>query len=95
MNRVLFEEQLDLFQLWLVFQIDKQQLDETGCLACLTAYTVFLCMETQYKRKIAKFIQEQNDKIYAPQGLLLTDPSERVLRGCTTFDQSSIDSGRK
>uniref|UniRef100_A0A668SPZ9 Golgin subfamily A member 7 n=1 Tax=Oreochromis aureus TaxID=47969 RepID=A0A668SPZ9_OREAU len=53
-----------------------------GCLACLTAYTVFLCMETHYEKvlkKIAKYIQEQNDKIYAPRGLLLTDPIERGL----------------
>ncbi|XP_040202010.1 golgin subfamily A member 7 [Rana temporaria] len=54
-----------------------------GCLACLTAYTIFLCMETHYEKvlkKIAKFIQEQNEKIFAPQGLLLTDPIERGLR---------------
>ncbi|XP_063787949.1 golgin subfamily A member 7 [Pseudophryne corroboree] len=54
-----------------------------GCLACLTAYTIFLCMETHYEKvlkKIAKYIQEQNEKIYAPQGLLLTDPIERGLR---------------
>ncbi|XP_056274371.1 golgin subfamily A member 7-like isoform X2 [Pseudoliparis swirei] len=51
-----------------------------GCLACLTAYIIFLCMETHYEKvlkKIAKYIQEQNDKIYAPRGLLLTDPVER------------------
>lgn len=56
---------------FLVFQIDKQQFEETvralnnmyaeaeklgsqsyieGCLACLTAYTVFLCMETHYEK---------------------------------------------
>ncbi|XP_069557644.1 golgin subfamily A member 7-like isoform X2 [Brachyistius frenatus] len=54
-----------------------------GCLACLTAYTVFLCMETHYEKvlkKIARYIQEQNDKVYAPRGLLLTDPIERGLR---------------
>ncbi|KPP63643.1 golgin subfamily A member 7-like [Scleropages formosus] len=54
-----------------------------GCLACVTAYTIFLCMETHYEKvlkKIAKYIQEQNDKIYAPRGLLLTDPIERGLR---------------
>lgn len=34
----------------------------------------------QVLKKIAKFIQEQNEKIYAPQGLLLTDPIERGLR---------------
>lgn len=31
-------------------------------------------------KKIAKYIQEQNEKIYAPQGILLTDPIERGLR---------------
>ena len=31
-------------------------------------------------KKISKYIQEQNEKIYAPQGLLLTDPIERGLR---------------
>ncbi|XP_035246687.1 golgin subfamily A member 7-like [Anguilla anguilla] len=54
-----------------------------GCLACLTAYTVFLCMETHYEKvlkKIGRYIQEQNDKVYAPRGLLLTDPLERGLR---------------
>ena len=54
-----------------VFQIDKQQFEETvrtlnnlyaeaeklgsqsyieGCMACLTAYTIFLCMETHYEK---------------------------------------------
>lgn len=97
-----------------------------GCLACLTAYTVFLCMETHYEKvkllllgfspwpklllavsfveklvssehmafivlncvvfclqvlkKIARYIKDQNEKIYAPRGLLLTDPIERGLR---------------
>uniref|UniRef100_A0A8C5E9V6 Golgin subfamily A member 7 n=1 Tax=Gouania willdenowi TaxID=441366 RepID=A0A8C5E9V6_GOUWI len=54
-----------------------------GCLACLTAYTIFLCMETHYEKvlkKIAKYIKDQNEKIYAPRGLLLTDPIERGLR---------------
>uniref|UniRef100_A0A8C5Y1F0 Golgin subfamily A member 7 n=1 Tax=Microcebus murinus TaxID=30608 RepID=A0A8C5Y1F0_MICMU len=53
-----------------------------GCLACLTAYTISLCMETHYEKvlkKVSKYIQEQNEKIYAPQGLLLTDPIERGL----------------
>ncbi|KAM9547777.1 golgin subfamily A member 7-like [Oncorhynchus nerka] len=66
-----------------------------GCLACLTAYTIFLCMETHYEKvlkKIAKFIQEQNDKIYAPRGLLLTDPIERGLRvvEVTIFEDRSL-----
>ncbi|XP_062832433.1 golgin subfamily A member 7B isoform X2 [Anolis carolinensis] len=54
-----------------------------GCLACATAYFIFLCMETHYEKvlkKISKYIQEQNEKIYAPRGLLLTDPVERGMR---------------
>ncbi|XP_051931774.1 golgin subfamily A member 7-like isoform X1 [Hippocampus zosterae] len=54
-----------------------------GCLACLTAYTIFLCMETQYEkvlRKVARYIKEQNEKVYIPRSLLLTDPIERGLR---------------
>jgi hypothetical protein len=31
-------------------------------------------------KKIARFVKEQNEKIYAPLGLLLTDPIERGLR---------------
>ncbi|XP_077418161.1 golgin subfamily A member 7-like [Vanacampus margaritifer] len=66
-----------------------------GCLACLTAYTVFLCMETHYEKvlkKIAKYVQEQNDKMYAPRGLLLTDPIERGLRviEVTVFEERSL-----
>uniref|UniRef100_A0A7N6AHW6 Golgin subfamily A member 7/ERF4 domain-containing protein n=2 Tax=Anabas testudineus TaxID=64144 RepID=A0A7N6AHW6_ANATE len=54
-----------------------------GCLACATAYIIFFCMETRYEkvlRKISGYIQEQNEKIYAPRGLLLTDPIERGMR---------------
>ncbi|XP_019116369.2 golgin subfamily A member 7B isoform X2 [Larimichthys crocea] len=54
-----------------------------GCLACATAYIIFLCMETRYEKvlkKISCYIQEQNEKIYAPRGLLLTDPIERGMR---------------
>lgn len=70
-----------------------------GCLACLTAYTIFICMETHYEKvlkKISKYIKEQNDKIYAPQGVLLTDPIERGLRAVeiTIFEDRSIGSGR-
>lgn len=54
-----------------------------GCLACLTVYLIFLCIETQYEKvlkKISRYIQEQNEKIYAPRGLLITDPIERGMR---------------
>ncbi|XP_071947030.1 golgin subfamily A member 7-like [Antedon mediterranea] len=54
-----------------------------GCFACLTAYTILLCMETHYEKclkQAARFIQQQNDEIYVPRGLLITDPFERGLR---------------
>ncbi|KAK7930866.1 hypothetical protein WMY93_007261 [Mugilogobius chulae] len=73
-----------------------------GCLGCATAYFVFLCMETRYEKvlkKISGYIQEQNEKIYAPRGLLLTDPIERGMRvleisvyedqGCSSSSPSS------
>lgn len=34
----------------------------------------------QVLKKISGYIQEQNEKIYAPRGLLLTDPVERGMR---------------
>jgi hypothetical protein len=40
-------------------------------------------METHYKKvlkKVFKYIQEQNEKKYAPQGLFLTDPIKRGLQ---------------
>ncbi|KAK0152063.1 Golgin subfamily A member 7B [Merluccius polli] len=67
-----------------------------ACVACATAYLIFLCMETRYEKasvrrpflhfkrpvlkKIAKYIQEQNEKVYAPRGLLITDPIDRGMR---------------
>ncbi|XP_053476152.1 golgin subfamily A member 7B [Ictalurus furcatus] len=54
-----------------------------GCLACVSAYIIFLCMETRYEKvlkKISMYIQEQNENIYAPRGLLITDPIERGMR---------------
>ncbi|ERE79662.1 Golgin subfamily A member 7/ERF4 containing protein [Cricetulus griseus] len=54
-----------------------------GCLACATAYFIFLCTETHYEKvlkKISRYIQEQNEKVFAPRGLLLTDPVERGMR---------------
>uniref|UniRef100_A0A6M2DIV2 Ras modification protein ERF4 n=1 Tax=Xenopsylla cheopis TaxID=163159 RepID=A0A6M2DIV2_XENCH len=54
-----------------------------GCLACLTAYLIYICTETHYEkclRKISKFIASQNERVYIPRGLLLTDPTQRGLR---------------
>ncbi|XP_055358349.1 golgin subfamily A member 7B isoform X2 [Betta splendens] len=68
-----------------------------GCLACATAYTVFFCMETRYEkvlRKISGFIQEQNEKIFAPRGLLLTDPIERGMR-VVSFAPLPLSTGQK
>ncbi|XP_023025091.1 golgin subfamily A member 7 [Leptinotarsa decemlineata] len=54
-----------------------------GCLACLTAYLIYICKETHYEKclkKVSKFIAEQNERVYEPRGLKLTDPSTRGLR---------------
>ncbi|KAL2083108.1 hypothetical protein ACEWY4_020881 [Coilia grayii] len=54
-----------------------------GCLACATAYIIYLCLDTRYEKvlkKISSYIQEQNEKIFAPRGLLITDPIERGMR---------------
>lgn len=54
-----------------------------GCLGCITAYLVFLCLETHYEqmmKKITKYIAEQNERVWVPRGLYLTNPVERGLR---------------
>ncbi|CAL4067452.1 unnamed protein product, partial [Meganyctiphanes norvegica] len=54
-----------------------------GCLGCLTAYLVFFCMETHYEqmmKKVTKYVNEQNERVWVPRGLLLTNPIERGLR---------------
>lgn len=54
-----------------------------GCCACLTAYLMFICVESHYEKclkTIARFIEEQNEKVYVPRGLLLVNPAERGLR---------------
>ncbi|VEN54712.1 unnamed protein product [Callosobruchus maculatus] len=54
-----------------------------GCLACLTAHLIYICKETHYEKclkKVSKFIAEQNERIYEPRGLKLTDPYTRGLR---------------
>ncbi|XP_067260242.1 golgin A7 family, member Ba [Chanodichthys erythropterus] len=69
-----------------------------GCLACLTVYLIFLCIETRYEKvlkKISRYIQEQNEKIYAPRGLLITDPIERGMRVVSLHSlQTTRDSNR-
>lgn len=40
----------------------------------------FFFLFFQVLKKISGYIQEQNEKVYAPRGLLLTDPIERGMR---------------
>uniref|UniRef100_A0A8Q3WKQ1 Golgin A7 n=4 Tax=Boreoeutheria TaxID=1437010 RepID=A0A8Q3WKQ1_HUMAN len=53
-------------------------------------------LENRVLKKVSKYIQEQNEKIYAPQGLLLTDPIERGLRviEITIYEDRGMSSGR-
>ncbi|XP_017775019.1 PREDICTED: golgin subfamily A member 7 [Nicrophorus vespilloides] len=62
-----------------------------GCLACITAYLIYVCKETHYEkclRKVSKFIAEENERIYHPKGLIVTDPS---LRGLRVLEISCLD----
>uniref|UniRef100_A0A8C8IYY7 Uncharacterized protein n=1 Tax=Oncorhynchus tshawytscha TaxID=74940 RepID=A0A8C8IYY7_ONCTS len=59
---------------------------------------MFYFVSFQLLKKIAKFIQEQNGKIYAARGLLLIDPIERGLRGISFYTKQFYrhqNSGRK
>jgi len=48
-----------------------------------TCYLVRLCTKTRYEKKlveIRRFIEEQNQKIFVPAGLCVTDPMDRGFR---------------
>ena len=50
---------------------------------CLTAYTLFLCVDTQYDRalkEVSKFIRQQNLTLNRAHGITIVDPMERGLR---------------
>nr|XP_039251058.1 golgin subfamily A member 7-like [Styela clava] len=54
-----------------------------GCFACLTAYLAYLCMDTHYEKvvkKAAKFLDDENQNVYAPRGILIKNPIESGLR---------------
>ncbi|XP_055416295.1 golgin subfamily A member 7B isoform X6 [Bubalus kerabau] len=53
-----------------------------GCLACATAYFIFLCMETHYEKvlkKISRYIQEQNEKWTLTQSRPASDHQSQDL----------------
>jgi len=54
-----------------------------SCCACLSAYLLYLCMESLYDRclkRVSSFVAEQNDTKWKPLGMLVTDPRDRGLR---------------
>ncbi|XP_012554658.2 golgin subfamily A member 7 isoform X1 [Hydra vulgaris] len=54
-----------------------------GFCACLTGFLIYICFDTQYEKhmkKLAQYIQEQNETVYSPRGLMLINPMERGLR---------------
>ena len=49
----------------------------------MTAYLINICMESHYEkymRKTRDYINEQNDLVWKPRGLYVTDPIDRGLR---------------
>ena len=54
-----------------------------GCGACLTGYLIYMCLDTPYEKHmkyLAQYIHEQNENVFVPRGLVLTNPMERGLR---------------
>ncbi|CAH8504270.1 unnamed protein product [Schistosoma turkestanicum] len=50
---------------------------------CLTAYLIFLCMNTHYDKvlhKVTLAVADLNEKLFLPDEFLMIDPSERGLR---------------
>lgn len=69
------------------------------CLTFLTAYPIFLCLVTDYEKimkKVSKYIEEQTQKIYVSQGLLLRDSIERGLWviEITIYEDKGMCSGK-
>jgi hypothetical protein len=54
-----------------------------GFCACFSAYLIYLFTETHYEkclRKVSAYILMQNELVYNPKGLHITDPVNRGLR---------------
>ncbi|CAK9808138.1 Golgin subfamily A member 7B [Anthophora quadrimaculata] len=92
LDRQLFEHTIN--QLNNYFEEAEQATCSTyceSCLACLTGYLIYICTETHYEkclRKVAKFVSEQNDRVYKPRGLLLSNP---IMRGLRLIEISVLD----
>lgn len=64
-----------------------------GCLFCLTGYTLHFCYKTNYERAVetvARYIESQNQKVYAEKGIILGDPMDRGLRCIEVIIDSDI-----
>ncbi|CAL8070017.1 unnamed protein product [Calicophoron daubneyi] len=66
---------------------EAEEISPAVCLentiGCLTAYLAFICMRTHYDkvlRKVTHAVEDLNEKVFLPCGLLMIDPSERGLR---------------
>lgn len=64
---------------------------QTHSIPMRNVYETVIAVCFQVLKKIAKYVQEQNDKIYAPRGLLLTDPIERGLRVVSTLVSDVVE----
>ncbi|CAH3175419.1 unnamed protein product [Porites lobata] len=54
-----------------------------GFLGCITAYLIFTCIQTQYNKclkRLAEYVNEQNQSVFVPRGLMIVNPMERGLR---------------
>ncbi|BFZ01539.1 hypothetical protein BsWGS_04578 [Bradybaena similaris] len=64
-----------------------------SCFACLSAYIALTCMDTLYEKtlkKVRHYLEEQNQNIFMPRGVMLIDPAERGLR-ILEIDISSVE----
>jgi hypothetical protein len=54
-----------------------------SCLSCLTAYCAGFFMDTYFEKclkKVTAFVAEQNETVWKPRGLCITDPLDRGMR---------------
>ena len=54
-----------------------------NCLACMSAFFLYGCMETEYDRcmrRLRQFLDQQNALVWNPRGMTVNDPLTRGLR---------------